>query len=505
MKFIYYPILSALSLSILSASVSAQDAKSSKDSKVKPKSEKKEMMKGTSKTLEASVTIDGKKIDYTVKAAELLLTNDKKEDKAKIFYVSYTVKSTDPNKKRPVMFAFNGGPGSSAVWLHLGALGPKIVPSSPDGTVPMKPPVTLIDNPHSILDVADLVFIDPVSTGYSRMAKSGKHTDFHGLEADITSVGDFIRRWVTENKRWDSPKFLLGESYGGVRAAGLSSHLQDRYGMNLNGVVLLSSLVDYRTLKPSQGNDLSYHIYLPALTATAHHHGMIKGDRDAMVKQAREYANGDYLIALNKGTNLTDEEKNTVAEKLSQLTSLDKQIILDWNLRIHPTPFRAKLLQAQGKVIGRFDARVAWDTSSKSDYPAFDPSFSVAKAPFTAAMMNYLSKDLGWEDNRVYEIITGKVHPWNLGSANSYTNMSSRIESAMQNNPNLKVLVQCGHTDLATPAGGILHTVDHMKLTKSQRDNVSVKWYDAGHMFYLNQPDLEKMRQDLVEFVESAK
>ncbi len=504
MKLIYYPVLSIVSLSLLITTASGQD-KAKKDSSDKSKSEKTEKKKDTSKSLEASVTIGGQSIDYTVKADELLLTNDKKEDKAKIFYVSYIVKSADPNKKRPVMFAFNGGPGSSAVWLHLGALGPKIVPSSPDGTLPLKPPVVLMDNAHSILDVADLVFIDPVSTGYSRLGKSGKHSEFHGLEADISSVGDFIRRWVTENKRWDSPKFLLGESYGGIRASGLSSHMQERYGMNLNGIVLLSSLIDYRTLQPSQGNDLSYQIYLPALAATAHHHGMIEGDRDTIVKEANEYANGEYLIALNKGNSLTDAEKNTVAEKLSKFTSLDKQLILDYNLRIHPSPFRAELLKAKGKVIGRFDARVAWDTSSKSSRPEFDPSFSVCKAPFTNAMMNFLSNDLGWEDNRVYEIITGKVYPWNLGKANSYANMSSRIESAMQNNPNLKVMIQCGHTDLATPAGGILHSFDHMDLTKPQRSNVSVKWYDAGHMFYLNQPDLEKMRKDLVEFIDSAK
>jgi len=503
MKITTYPLYGLLSFGLFCGNISAQEE--AKKPAEKTKTEKQESNKPKPGVREASVTISGKKIDYTVKAAELMLTNDKKEDKAKIFYVSYEVKSADPKVKRPVLFAFNGGPGSSAVWLHLGALGPKIVPSSPDGTVALKPPVTLMDNPQSILDVADLVFIDPVSTGYSRMGKNGKHSEFHGLESDISSVGDFIRRWVTENKRWDSPKFILGESYGGIRASGLSSYMQDRYGMNLNGVILLSSLIDYRTLNPSQGNDLSYQIYLPALAATAHHHGMIKGDRDAIVKEAREFANGEYLIALNKGSNLTDAEKNKIAEKLSKLTSLDKQLILDWNLRVHPSPFRAELLKAKGKVIGRFDARVAWDTNSKSSRPAFDPSFSVAKGPFTTAMMEYLSDDLGWEDKRVYEIISRKVHPWNLGGSNSYVNLSSRIETAMQNNPNLKVLVQCGHTDLATPAGGILHSFDHMNLTPAQRKNVSVKWYEAGHMFYLNQPDLEKMRTDIVEFINSAK
>lgn len=455
-----------------------------------------------SKSKEASVTIDGKVINYTVTASELTLTSDKGDPRAKIFHVSYIAKTDSKTNQRPVMFAFNGGPGSSAVWLHLGALGPRIVPSSPDGTMPLQPPLVLKENPFSILDVTDLVFIDPVTTGYSRVEKGAKPSDFHNIDGDVESVADFIRRWVSENNRWSSPKYLLGESYGGVRAAGLSATLQGKYGMHLNGVVLLSSLLDFRTLSPSTGNDLAYVVYLPALTAVAHYHGLIEGDRDKLVAEAKKFADTEYYTALHQGRNLPLETKNEIAAKLNKFIGIDTKTILESNLRISSTFFRAALLKDKGKVIGRFDARVAWPTvENVHNNPAFDPSFAVAKGPFTNAMMAYLTDDLGWQDKRVYEILTGNVHPWGWNTSNSYVNLTSNLAYAFQENPHLKLLVQCGYTDLATPPGGILHSIDHLDITPEHRKNISVKWYDAGHMFYLNQPDLEKMRKDLVEFI----
>ncbi len=487
----------ALTLTLAHGQAASKESKS--ESKQKPSAAKADK---NSKTIKATVTIDGKPLDYTVTAAELTLKTDSGKPRAKIFYTSYTAKPDLKRSERPVLFAFNGGPGSSAVWLHLGALGPKIVPTSDDGTRPLQPPVTLIDNPQSILDVADLVFIDPVSTGYSRVGSAAKSSEFHSVDGDVASVGDFIRRWISENKRWSSPKFLLGESYGGVRAAGLSSHLQSRYGMHLNGVVLLSGLLDYRTLNPSDGNDLSYVVYLPSLTATALHHGRIKGDRAALVADAKKFAETTYTNALLKGYTLDPATADAVAVKLSELTSLPKKLILDMDLRISPTRFRAELLRDEQKVLGRFDARVAWPTAQKSSaYPDFDPSFSVAKGAFSTAMKSYLTDDLDWDDSRIYEIITGNVHPWRYGANNRYVNMAGSLESALKDNPKLRILTLCGHTDLATPAGGILHSLDHLKIPASLRKNLSVKWYDAGHMFYLNQPDLIQLRKDLVEFI----
>jgi carboxypeptidase C (cathepsin A) len=447
-----------------------------------------------------SVTIDGKKIDYKVTTSRLVIKKDDGTPRASIFNVAYTREDIDDLNQRPVLFAFNGGPGSSAVWLHLGALGPKIVPTSSDGTKPLAPPIRVRDNPQSILDVADLVFIDPVSTGYSRT--ENKKENFHGLDQDIKSVGDFIRRWVTENKRWGSPKYLLGESYGGVRAAGLSMELQNRYGMSLNGVVLLSSLMDFRTLRPSIGNDLSYIAYLPAMTAVAHYHGKVKGDRNTLVKNSQKFASGDYATALLKGYALSQLERENIAKKLSAFTGLSASLILQYDLRINSSRFRKELLRDQGIVIGRFDARVAWPVQEKaSDTPYYDPSFSVAKGAFSTAMLGYLGGGLGWVDEKPYEIIAN-VHPWDWGKKNDIVNTSSRLAVAMRDNPHLRVLVQCGHTDLATPPGGILHSIDHMKIPQPQRKNITVKWYDAGHMFYLNEPDLKKMRRDLVEFID---
>lgn len=477
--------------------LSAQDDQGPDKANQKPRSETKESV-----TKHASVTIDGNAIDYTVTTSELTLSDDSGNAEAHIFNVSYIKKGeTDPSK-RPVLFAFNGGPGSSAVWLHLGALGPRIVPTSPDGTQPLDPPVIVKENPFSILNVTDLVFIDPVSTGLSRADDPEKAGKFHGLRGDLSSMGEFIRRWTTENKRWSSPKYILGESYGAIRAAGLSDYVQSQYGMSMNGVILLSGLLDFRTLSPSAGNDLCYSVYLPALAATAHYHGVIKGDRDQLMQDAQLFADTTYTVALNKGSRLSNEEKEQVAGELAKYTGLSKEWILENNIRIHPTKFRKELLASQNKVLGRFDARVAWDSmDSGSSIPSYDPSFSVAKGAFSTAMLDYLTRDLGWEDQRTYEILTGKVHPWKWGAENSYVNLSDSIEDALRDNPKARFLVLCGRTDLATPPGGILHSIDHLSIPDSLRKNISVQWYDGGHMFYLNQPDLEKLHKDLSEFI----
>lgn len=467
------------------------------EKKEKPKSPPKEPV-----SRDASVTIDGKEIEYTATTSEIALRDAKGEETARVFHVSYTKKGVRDYSKRPVVFAFNGGPGSSAIWLHLGALGPRIIPTSEDGTTALTPPIKAQENPFSILDVADLVFIDPVSTGLSRSTDKDKAKDFHGVKEDLDSMADFLRLWVTNNKRWSSPKYILGESYGALRAAGLSDKVQQRYGMQLNGVILLSGLLDYRTLSPSQGNDLAYISFLPSLTATAHFHGKLSGDRDALVKAATEWAEGPYRMALHKGHTLDPKKKQQIAEKLSSFTSLPTEWIVTNHLRISPSKFRKELLRAEGKVLGRFDGRVAWNSmDSSSSYPYYDPSYSVVYGPIATAMLDYLSTGLGWKDERVYEVLTGKVHPWNWDAENSYVNMSQPLSKALMHNPNLRVLVQCGYTDLATPASGILYSINHMLLPADQRAKISTVWYEAGHMFYLNQPDLEKMRTDLVKFI----
>lgn len=452
---------------------------------------------------ESTVMIEGKKVPYKVTAGKLQLKEDDGKPLASIFHVSY-VRTDIPNRaNRPVMFAFNGGPGSSAVWLHIGVLGPKILSIQGDGTQAPLPPARVVDNPLSILDACDLVFIDPVSTGYSRAEKDVKPGDFHGLDEDVKSVGDFIRRWISEHDRWSSPKYLLGESYGGIRAAGLSSHLQSRYGMSLNGVVLLSSLLDFSTLQTAQGNDLAYQVFLPSFTGTAHFHKKIQGDRDLLVREATRFGFGDYAAALLQGSAIEPERLAFVADQLEKFTGIAAATWMKYDLRIGPSLFRAELLRKEAKTVGRFDSRVAWDaTEPAAEFPDYDPSYSLAFGAFSTAMLDYLGRELGYKEDQPYEILTSKVQPWRWNSENSVVNVSDRLVTALRDNPHLRVLVMGGHTDLATPPEGVAYSIRHMlNLPDNLRRNITTEFYDGGHMFYLNPPDLVKCRADLIQFL----
>lgn len=473
----------------------------------KPKAEEKKADKPESKQVppvesKGSVTIANTEIRYRTVTGKLELKDDAGKPRAAIFHVAYLREGVD-SATRPVLFAFNGGPGSSAVWLHLGALGPQRVKMDGDGTSPPVPPAILEANPESILDVADIVFIDPVSTGYSRATEKEKAGDFHGVKGDIESVGDFIRRWTTENKRWGSPKYIIGESYGGVRAAGLADHLQSRYGMSLNGIILLSSLIDFQTLSPSVSNDLPYITHLPTYASVAHFHGKLGGDRDALLKEAREFAFGEYASALLQGSALDPIKRKAVAEKVSQLTGLPVATVEAMDLRIDPSRFRTELLRDQGKIVGRFDARVAWETGDRdSNVPDQDPSFSNVYGAFSTTMLSYLQGPLNWQEDQPYEILTGKISPWKWDVSNGYVSTAQDLSEAMSTNPHLRVLVMCGKTDLATVPDGILYSVRHLgNLPPSRRDAISIAWYDGGHMFYLNPADRKKMRTDLLGFL----
>jgi carboxypeptidase C (cathepsin A) len=455
---------------------------------------------------EASVEIGGKKIPYRATTGKIQLKQDDGKPRASIFHVSYERSDVKAPASRPVMFAFNGGPGSSAVWLHIGVLGPKIIQLPGDGTTAPAPPARVVDNPLSILDSCDLVFVDPVSTGYSRTEKDVKPDEFHGLDEDIESVGDFVRRWISEHDRWASPKFLMGESYGGIRAAGLAQHLQSRYGMNLNGVVLLSSLLDFATLQETPGNDLPYLVFLPAFTGTAHFHGKIPGDRDALIRQSTEFAFGEYAAALLKGRDIDAQTGTEIAARLEKLTAIPAEKWIEHKLRISPALFRGELLRAEGKVLGRFDARVAWDATDKTaPLPEYDPSYSLAYGAFSTAMMDYLGRGLGYKEDQPYEILTSKVQPWKWSASNTIVNVGGRLATAMRDNPHLRVLVMGGLTDLATPPEGVAHSLRHLlDLPENTRKNISTAFYDGGHMFYLNPPDLAKTRADLLKFIQPA-
>ena len=451
-----------------------------------------------------TVTIGGRPVKYLAETAMLPLLKPDGTVRASVFYIAYTMEGETNAATRPVTFCFNGGPGSSSVWLHLGALGPRRVKMNEDGTLP-KPPFSLVDNDYSLLGASDLVFIDPVATGFSRPATDEKPDQFFGQSGDIESVGDFIRLWTTRHQRWLSPKYVCGESYGVFRAAGLAGYLASRYGMYLNGLILVSGVLDFATLNEGRNGDLATPLFLPAFTATAHFHHKLPPDLQADLKkalaEARDFIQTEYLSALMHGASLPAPERARIVAKLVRLTGLPAQVIEDNNLRVSSPTFRKLLLHDQGLVLGRYDARITGrDADPASPWPGFDPSFAATLGPFSAAMNAYVRGELKFENDLPYEIIAG-VGPWNYDSRNSPPSVSGQLASVIRDNPYLRVLVLGGLRDLACPIDGIRHSVDHLQIDPAYRGNISFAEFDSGHMMYVNLPDLKKMQQDLEKFV----
>jgi carboxypeptidase C (cathepsin A) len=417
--------------------------------------------------------------------------------------------SFDP-ATRPITFAFNGGPGSSSVWLHLGALGPKRVVMGDDGLTPA-PPFKLADNEHAWLDFTDLVFIDPVSTGYSRPVDGESASQFHGYDEDIRSVGEFIRLYTTRFKRWPSPKFLAGESYGTTRCAGLSGHLQDAHGMYLNGIVLISMVLNFQTLQFNTGNDVPYPLFLPTYTATAWYHKKLapelQADFNRTIEEAKAWALNEYTIALAKGDALAGAERAAVVQRLARYTGLSERYIEDCNLRPRISNFTKELLRDRDLSVGRLDSRFTGiDADSVGASPDFDPSMAAITGAYTACFNDYIRTELEYENDKAYEILTGRVQPWSYaGSQNRYVNVADTLRGAIARNNTLKVMVASGYYDLATPFFASDYTVSHLGLPESLRGNVETHYYDAGHMMYVRLPDLEKLRRDTAAFYEKAK
>lgn len=486
-------------------------AKDQAKQEVKAKGEEKNK---DSKTPMLSVTqhrgtIDGSTFDYTATAGKLLMKNDEGDEKASIFFVAYTKDSAKANQ-RPITFCFNGGPGSSSVWLHLGMLGPQRVKMS-DDPKPLRPPAELIENPYSLLDVTDLVFIDPVSTGYSRPAKGEKKQQFHGYDKDIRSIGQFVHDYTTRYGRWGSPKFLLGESYGGLRAAGLSGELQKRYRMYLNGIVLVSAVVDFQTLRPGEGNDLAYSLFLPSYAATAWYHNALSDRLQALpvgevFSKAQTFARGPYVQALLLGDALPEDQRAEVVSGMAELTGLSAEYLELANLRVSMGQFGKELLRSRKLVVGRFDSRYAGvDSVHVGSSTEHDPSAAVFFGPFTSAMNQCLHDVLEVKEDRIYEVLTRKVSPWDYsGFTNRYVNASSTLRTSMRDNPYLKVFAACGYYDLATPGFAMEYTRDHLNLPAELRENFTTEYYEGGHMMYVHEPSLKKMRVDLLKFYKSA-
>jgi carboxypeptidase C (cathepsin A) len=459
-----------------------------------------------------SAVIDGNRINYTVRTGTLVLKQETGKPEASVFFVAYLRDNVPDPNSRPITFAFNGGPGSSSVWLHLGALGPRRIKMEQGGLKTQRPPFSLTNNEYSILDFTDLVFIDPVSTGYSRAVSEKEAKKFHGVREDVRSVSDFIRLYVTRTKRWLSPKFLFGESYGATRAAGLAHDIQERQGMYLNGVVLMSAALNFQTISFDRSNDLPYILILPSYTAAAWYHHRLPEelqqlDLQAVLAKAEHFALGDYAQALLAGSSLPEPKRKEIVSTLSRLTGISASYIEQSRLRLPAFHFEKELLRDKQQIIGRFDSRFTGPAEEEtSDFPDYDPSYSAVQGIFTAAFNDYVRVDLGFKENLPYEILNpGRVQPWNYGKyKNRYLDVTGELQAAMHRQPDLKVLFATGYFDLATPFFGEQYTIDHLELTPDLRRNVLVTYYRAGHMMYLHEHSLAKLRLDLIEFYSEA-
>ncbi len=485
------------------------------ESKGEPKGEKESEKPPV--VTEHDVTINGKTIHYRATTGMLPQLDDNGKSKANIFYIAYEkleksggsdAWARPDQAKRPVTFTFNGGPGSSSVWLHLGALGPRRVLFGDDGEAPT-PPATIVDNDYSWLDLTDLVFIDPVSTGFSRANEGEDAGKYHGLNEDARSVGEFIRLWITRNDRWLSPKYLAGESYGTTRAAALSGELQDHLGIYLNGITLISMVLNFQTLSFDPGNDTAYWLYLPTYAATAFYHKKLAPpldqDLQKTLDQARDFARNEYLLALSKGSSLTPAERDATAEKLSRFTGLSKKFVEQSDLRVPIFAFTKELLRDSGKTVGRLDSRYQGvDRNGISAAPEYDPSYAAILGPFTAALNAYVRDELHYETDLNYEILTGRVQPWRFPNEDRYADVSPTLRSSIGKNPDLKVLVVCGYFDLATPFFAAEYTVDHMGLDAAGRKNVRLAYYQSGHMVYMRKNDLAGLKQEAAKFYPAA-
>jgi len=451
-----------------------------------------------------TLVLDGVAREYTSVAGRFKLEAESGKDRAELFFVAYTLDGAGEPASRPITFCFNGGPGSSSVWLHMGAFGPRRV-TLPGDTAPAPPPYPLVDNPYSLIDLTDLVFIDPVTTGYSRAAQGVDDREFHGVSEDIAAVADFIRLYTTRFERWNSPKFLAGESYGTTRAAGLAGELQGRHGMYLNGLLLISSILDFGTARFDPGNDLPYPLFLPTYAATAWYHGRLapelQADLGATLEEVEAFALGDYLLALAQGSALPEAQRQDIASRLSRYTGLSVDYVLRSNLRPVIHEVTKELTRDTGYTVGRLDSRFRGrDRDGVGSTTDFDPSYAAIQGAYTAVLNHYVRHELGYSNDLPYEILTGRVHPWNYGDDDGYVNTAETLRSAMSQNPHLRVFVANGYYDLATPYFATEYTFSHMALPEEQQHHVSMAFYEAGHMMYIHEPSAAKLKADLGAF-----
>ena len=454
-----------------------------------------------------SMRVGSRVLNYTVTTGFMPIKNEKTgETEAKLFFMAYTL--DNPTAKRPLMFSFNGGPGSASVWLHLGALGPKRVKMLDDGMMP-PPPYELVDNEQTWLTETDLVFIDPVGTGYSRATKAEFAQKFFGVNGDIQSVGEFIRLYLSRNKRWSSPLFLVGESYGTTRASGLAGYLFEK-GIAFNGIMLVSSVMNFQTIRFADGNDLPLILIFPSYAATAWYHKKLSPEMQSkslkqVLEEAETFASGEYATAMLKAERLTNTDRENLLNNFSRLSGLSKTFVEQNNFRIELSEFMKELLRSNKRTIGRLDSRFTGiDPKTAGENPDFDPSMTAIRPPYTAAFNDYIRRDLGFKTDLEYYILGGGVGRWDWNVDNGYANTSGALSSAMRKNPFMKVFIASGYYDMATPYFATEYTVAAMNLDPTLRRNITSHYYEAGHMMYIEKDSLQKLKEDAARFIQSS-
>lgn len=478
------------------------------------KKDEKEVPEARTFVTEHTARVGGKKVDYTATVGTMLMKNDDDEPIALFGYTSYIAKGGN-KKERPIMFAYNGGPGSASLWLHMGILGPQravIV----DAAFSDNAPYERVTNEYSIIDEVDLVMVDPIGTGYSKPVGEGKGEDFWGVDQDIKSVSDFIAQYITENARWASQKYVLGESYGGIRTGGVAYYLQQNHSLALNGVILVSPIMEMVTGFSGMGIDLPHVMFLPTFAATARYHGALNPNPDdlvAFMQEVRDFAYNEYAPALLAGSTLSDEKRRQILAKLSEYTGLSQDYWDRANLRVDEGRFNKELQRASGMTTGRVDSRFAGHMINKvGEQMEYDPMTAAIGPGIYASLMDYFQDDLNVSGMGKY-VPSGRVFgQWDwehaqpdLGGFKApFPNTTIDLTYAMKMNPAMRVLVQQGYYDLATPHLATEYYIEHMDLPDELRKNISLEMYEAGHMMYIHEESMVKYKDDLARFIKAG-